>query len=245
MPPSCDGRCAASLAELLRAGHEVVIVHGAPAETQAVTGSRLVRALDSVLVGRTVVALVTHAQVGAHDPQVSVPDRPRVRPQAVPEAQVVRELLADGTVVVCGGGIPVLRERGTARLRTVPVTVDPDRTAALLAVELDANILLFLTGATHLFAAGGHGRPRPLLRLTPDELSGVRREDAPQAHRPRRSAPGRRTTGTAAGRLTVPETRSGSVPDSPQPWEISATSTTSEPSRRIRSLPQTPSGPSA
>ncbi|MET9218287.1 hypothetical protein ABZX65_05800 [Streptomyces sp. NPDC003300] len=169
---------AASLAELLRAGHEVVIVHGAPAETQAVTGSRLVRALDSVLVGRTVVALVTHAQVGAHDPQVSVPDRPRVRPQAVPEAQVVRELLADGTVVVCGGGIPVIRERGTARLRTVPVTVDPDRTAALLAVELDADIMLFLTGATHLFAAGGHGRPRPLLRLTPDELSGVRLPEA-------------------------------------------------------------------
>ncbi|MFJ1584671.1 hypothetical protein ACIOC1_15305 [Streptomyces sp. NPDC088197] len=156
----------------------------APAETQAVTGSRLVRALESVLVGRTVVALVTHAQVGAHDPQVSLPDRPRVRPQAVPEAQVVRELLADGTVVVCGGGIPVMRERGTARLRTVPVTVDPDRTAALLAVELDADILLFLTGATHLFAAGGHGRPRPLLRLTPDELSGVRREDAPRAHGP-------------------------------------------------------------
>ncbi|MEU6853216.1 hypothetical protein ABZ901_25215 [Actinacidiphila alni] len=169
---------AASLAELVQAGHEIVVVHGGPVETQAATGSRLVRALDALLAGRTVVALVTHAQVGAHDPLVHRPDRPLVRPQAVPEAQVVRELLADGTVVVCGGGIPVVRERGTARLRTVPVTIDPDRTAALLAFELDADTLLFLTGATHLFAGSGHGRPRPLLRLTPDELSGTRLPEA-------------------------------------------------------------------
>lgn len=169
---------AASLAELLQAGHEIVVVHGGPVETQAVTGSRLVRALDTLITGRTVVALVTHAQVGAHDPQVRLPGRPLVHPQAVPEAQVVRELLADGTVVICGGGIPVVRERGTTRLRTVPVMVDPDRTAALLALELDADILLFLTSATHLFAAGGHGHPRPLLRLTPAELTGVRLPEA-------------------------------------------------------------------
>lgn len=165
---------AASLAELLHAGHEIAVVHGGPVETQAVTGSRLARALDGVLAGRTVAALVTHVQVGAHDPELHRPGRPSLRPQAVPELQVVRELLDEGTVVVCGSGIPVVRERGTARLRTVPVTVDPDRTAALLAIGLDADALLFLTSATHLFAAGGHGRPRPLLRLTPEELSGTR-----------------------------------------------------------------------
>lgn len=174
---------AASLADLIRDGHELAVTYAGPAEAAAPAGSRLVRALSDALPGRHVTALVTHTEVRAHDPALRPPADPTgsgprtaLHPYAVLEASAVRDLLADGTVPVCagGGGVPVIREPGTGRLRVVPGAADPARTAALLAAYLDADALLFLTSATHLFAPRSHGRPRPLLRVTPGELSAVR-----------------------------------------------------------------------
>lgn len=171
-------RAALSLAELVRAGHELVVAHGASAGAAVLTGSRLVLALDDMLPGRTVVGLVGHIELGAHDRLVNGVDPsstpPGVRPRGVVETPVIRELLTDGTVVVtAGGGICVVRERGTDRLRTVAAVADPASTAAALAVALDADALLFLSTATHVFTPKDrlHGS-RPLLRMpaerTPD-----------------------------------------------------------------------------
>lgn len=177
---------AGSLAGLIGAGHEIAVTCAGPAGTAASAGSRLVRALSDVLPGRTVVALVTHAEVRAHDPALrppaespgapaADPARTSLRPYAVLEASAVRDLLAGGAVPVCAGsGVPVIREPGTGRLRTLPGTTDAERTAALLAEHLDADTLLFLTAGTHLFTSRIHGRSRPLLRVTPGELSGTR-----------------------------------------------------------------------
>ncbi|MEE1786697.1 carbamate kinase [Streptomyces sp. SP17BM10] len=104
---------------------------------------------------------------------------PSPEPKAVLEAPVVRQLLGGGTVVICagGGGVPVVRNRTTGRTTGVEAVVDKDRTAALLAEQLDADALLILTDVTHVFTGFGTSRPRPLLTATPGHL---RRLDLPE-----------------------------------------------------------------
>jgi len=182
--PEDDSRlrgAAASLAALVRAGHELVVAHGESAGAATGTASRLVLALNDMLPGRTVIALVWHTELGAHDPLAHRPETSSTPspagPRAVVETPVIRELLTDGTVVICpgGSGVSVVRERGTDRLRTVAAVADPARTAALLAVALDADALLFLSTATHLFTARDHlHRSRPLLRLSPQQVHDAR-----------------------------------------------------------------------
>ncbi|MGW3040243.1 carbamate kinase [Kitasatospora sp. NPDC001159] len=97
---------------------------------------------------------------------------PSPEPRAVLEAPVVRQLLGGRTVVICagGGGVPVVRDRVTGLVTGVEAVVDKDRTAALLAEQLDADALLILTDVTHVFTAFGTSRPRPLLTATPAQL---------------------------------------------------------------------------
>jgi len=188
--PGRDGErldtLARSVAALIEAGHEIAVTTAGPAEDAVATGSRLVRALTDVLPGRSVAALLTHAEVRAHDPALLQPAShvdgsaddagpiTTLRPYAVLEAPAVRDLLACSTLPVCAAGPAVIREPGTGRLRTVQRTANPERTAVVLAEYLDTDLLLFLTGATHLFAPRSHGHPRPLLRVTPQELADVR-----------------------------------------------------------------------
>lgn len=70
---------------------------------------------------------------------------PSPRPVRVVEAEVVRRLLALGTVVVAGGGggVPVVASAQGAR--GVEAVVDKDLTAALLAHDVGAGLLLLLT----------------------------------------------------------------------------------------------------
>ncbi|MFH8384684.1 carbamate kinase [Kitasatospora sp. NPDC018058] len=97
---------------------------------------------------------------------------PSPEPRAVLEAPVVRQLLGGRTVVICagGGGVPVVRDPVTGLVTGVEAVVDKDRTAALLAEQLDADALLILTDVTHVFTAFGTSRPRPLLTATPARL---------------------------------------------------------------------------
>jgi carbamate kinase len=97
---------------------------------------------------------------------------PSPQPRAVLEAPTVRALLAAGTVVICagGGGIPVVRDPDTGLLHGSEAVVDKDRTAALLAEQLDADVLLILTDVTHVFAHYGTHHAQALPAATPTEL---------------------------------------------------------------------------
>ncbi|MER7754994.1 carbamate kinase [Kitasatospora sp. NPDC097643] len=126
---------------------------------------------------------------------------PSPRPVAVTEVPALRTLLAAGTVVIAagGGGVPVTRDTVTGLVHGVEAVVDKDRTAALLAEQLDADALLILTDVTHVFTGFGTSRPRPLLTATP---AGLRALDLPDGSmRPKAEAAAsfaERTGGLAA-----------------------------------------------
>ncbi len=67
-------------------------------------------------------------------------------PLALLELPIIRKLVADCAIVICAGdgGIPVCRG-ADGRIRGAKGVVDKDLTAALLARDLDADALLFLT----------------------------------------------------------------------------------------------------
>ncbi|MEE1833752.1 carbamate kinase [Streptomyces sp. SP17KL33] len=113
---------------------------------------------------------------------------PSPRPERVLETDTVRELLATGTLVVCGGGggVPVTADRVTGALTGVEAVVDKDLTAALLAEELKADFLLILTDVPYVYDGYGTPDQRPLLDATPDQLRG--REFAPGSMGPKTEA---------------------------------------------------------
>ena len=70
---------------------------------------------------------------------------PSPRPIRIIETDIVKELVqADTIVVACGGGgIPVAEEHGA--LKGVDAVIDKDLASSLLAVEIKADVLMFLT----------------------------------------------------------------------------------------------------
>jgi carbamate kinase len=71
---------------------------------------------------------------------------PSPRPIRIIETDIIKDLVQAGTIVVAcgGGGIPVAEEQGGG-LSGVDAVIDKDRASSLLAVELKADILMFLT----------------------------------------------------------------------------------------------------
>jgi carbamate kinase len=92
-------------------------------------------------------------------------------PRAIAEIGVIRLLLDHGVIVVCagGGGIPVVVDVHGAR-HGVEAVIDKDRSAALLARQLGADLLLLLTDVPAVEVDWGSPRARPLRHVTPEEL---------------------------------------------------------------------------
>ena len=99
---------------------------------------------------------------------------PSPLPTAIVELDIIRRLVQDGVVVICcgGGGVPVTRD--AAGLTTgVEAVIDKDRTAALLATDLEADALLLLTDARGVQENFGTAHARTLGHLTPDEIGSL------------------------------------------------------------------------
>jgi len=70
---------------------------------------------------------------------------PSPMPVGIVELEVIKELVRDGVIVVAcgGGGIPVVEEDGD--LKGVDAVIDKDLASGLLARELGADVVMFLT----------------------------------------------------------------------------------------------------
>jgi carbamate kinase len=104
----------------------------------------------------------------------------RVVPSPIPrrifEIRPIKWLLEQGTIVICagGGGIPTMYEPGAERkLAGVEAVIDKDYCSALLARELDADLLVMLTDADAVYADWGKPTQRPIRSTSPNALAGI------------------------------------------------------------------------
>jgi carbamate kinase len=96
---------------------------------------------------------------------------PSPEPRRILELAAIAILVESGVVVICagGGGIPVVVDEAGA-IRGVEAVVDKDLSAALLARELGADVLLLLTDVAGVLAGWGGPSPRLVEEATPAAL---------------------------------------------------------------------------
>jgi carbamate kinase len=91
-------------------------------------------------------------------------------PTAVVEAKALTELVRAGTIVVAaGGGGPPVYHDATLGWEGIDAVVDKDRTAAILARDLGADLLLILTDVDAVYRDYGTPRAAPIRQLTAAE----------------------------------------------------------------------------
>ena len=97
-------------------------------------------------------------------------------PLEIVDAGAARCLVDAGYVVVAagGGGVPVVREDG--ELRGVEAVIDKDLAAALLAVTVDAEVLVIATDVPHAVLRFGQPDAEPLGRVTVSEMRSYLRD---------------------------------------------------------------------
>ena len=102
---------------------------------------------------------------------------PSPRPKRIFEIHAIAALLERGAVVICagGGGIPTrfTDEPVPAGRRLVGVegVIDKDLAAALLAVDLDADMLVIVTDVDAVYTGWGTPEQAPIRQTSPAELS--------------------------------------------------------------------------
>ena len=95
-------------------------------------------------------------------------------PIGIVEGEAIRHLVDAGTIVVaCGGGGPPVYRDPKLGFEGVDAVVDKDRTAAILAHELKAEILLILTDIQAVFRDFGTPSAAPIRRMTVGEAEAM------------------------------------------------------------------------
>jgi carbamate kinase len=96
---------------------------------------------------------------------------PSPKPQRIFEIRPIKWLLEKGAIVVCtgGGGIPTMF-REDRSLIGAEVVIDKDRASALLALELEADLLIMATDIDGVYVDWGRLTARRIGRTTPAEL---------------------------------------------------------------------------
>jgi carbamate kinase len=95
-------------------------------------------------------------------------------PRSVHELEIVKLLVDQGVVVIAagGGGIPVYAQENGA-LEGVDAVSDKDHSAAVLARELGAELLLILTDVDAVYAGWGKPSQRALSSITVAEAEAL------------------------------------------------------------------------
>jgi carbamate kinase len=98
---------------------------------------------------------------------------PSPRPLAIVEIDTIRQMLDLGVVVIAagGGGIPVIERDGV--LEGVEAVVDKDLVTAMLAIGLEAEQMVLVTGVDGVYRDFGSPAARRITQTTPDELSSL------------------------------------------------------------------------
>ena len=99
---------------------------------------------------------------------------PSPLPIAILNVAPIRLLVKAGVCVICagGGGIPVVK-RADGNMEGIEAVIDKDRTAALLAKVLDADVLLMLTDVEAVFRDWGGPDQAAIGNITPDALDAM------------------------------------------------------------------------
>jgi carbamate kinase len=92
---------------------------------------------------------------------------PSPRPLTIIEQDIISYLLQGGFIVIAagGGGVPVIR-RPDGDLMGVEAVIDKDRASAVLAREIAADLLIFLTAVEYAYLDYLKPQQRPLKTLT-------------------------------------------------------------------------------
>src|SRR5690606_22202276 len=99
------------------------------------------------------------------------------RPLDCLDAPAAASLMGAGFVVVCsgGGGIPTVRE-ADGRLSGVEAVIDKDLTAALIARQVEADMLVIATDVDAVVADWGTDRARPIGEVTVEQMRQITTE---------------------------------------------------------------------
>lgn len=100
---------------------------------------------------------------------------PSPRPLAIHELSTIRALVRSGTIVIAcgGGGVPVYFDNERQGWEGVDAVVDKDLAAAVLARDLEAELLLILTDVDSVYVDWGKSTQRALRTLTVAEAEAL------------------------------------------------------------------------
>ena len=96
---------------------------------------------------------------------------PSPEPHRIFELRPIHWLLEKNTIVICagGGGIPTAYDEDR-NLCGVEVVIDKDRASALLAFELDADLLILATDTDGVYLNWGTDDAKKIEQFTPEEI---------------------------------------------------------------------------
>jgi carbamate kinase len=96
------------------------------------------------------------------------------KPKRIFEIRPIRSLVEQGTIVICagGGGIPTMYDEA-GQLHGVEAVIDKDLASALLAEELEADLLVIATDVDGVYTGWGTPNETRLGDVTPNEISGL------------------------------------------------------------------------
>jgi carbamate kinase len=95
-------------------------------------------------------------------------------PLGVVEFPVVKKLLDLGALVIAaGGGGPPVYQDSLLGLEGLDAVVDKDRVSAILASQLDAEVLMILTNVDAVFEGWGTPEARPIRRMSVEQAEAM------------------------------------------------------------------------